>query len=145
MQQHTFGTAINCIDGRVQEPVARWLKDRYGVDFVDTVTAPGCDKLVSDEGTRLEEVIEDVLVSVRAHGSRIVALAGHHDCAGNPVGRDKHIEQIKQDVAVIRSREGMPADVVGLWVNEHWEVELVAGTHDAVGQAHESSSEEKPA
>ncbi len=29
MSQGTFGTAINCMDGRVQEPVARWLKEHY--------------------------------------------------------------------------------------------------------------------
>jgi hypothetical protein len=28
-------------DGRVQEPVITWMKDAYGVQYVDDVTEPG--------------------------------------------------------------------------------------------------------
>lgn len=42
-----FGTAINCIDGRVQLPVIKWLKENYYLDFVDMITEPGPDKVLS--------------------------------------------------------------------------------------------------
>ncbi|MEO7000427.1 MAG: carbonic anhydrase, partial [Ktedonobacterales bacterium] len=43
MATGTFGTAINCIDGRVQAPVAEWLKINCHVTWVDMVTVAGPD------------------------------------------------------------------------------------------------------
>jgi Putative carbonic anhydrase len=37
MGEGKFGTAINCMDGRVQEPVINWMKVRYGLDYVDMI------------------------------------------------------------------------------------------------------------
>ena len=48
MEGKKFGTAINCMDGRVQEPVAKFLKEIYGIDFVDTITEPGPVKILSE-------------------------------------------------------------------------------------------------
>jgi len=30
-----FGTALNCIDGRTQISVIKWLKETFAVDYVD--------------------------------------------------------------------------------------------------------------
>ncbi len=45
-----FGTAINCIDGRTQEPVIDYMKHKYGIDGVDMVTFPGVDGIISSSG-----------------------------------------------------------------------------------------------
>ena len=37
----SFCTAVNCIDGRVELPVIRYLQQRFGVLYVDLVTEPG--------------------------------------------------------------------------------------------------------
>lgn len=37
----TFATAINCIDGRVQAAVTRWIQQTYGVEHVDLVGGRG--------------------------------------------------------------------------------------------------------
>ena len=42
-----FGTAISCIDGRVQQPVSDWLKLYCHVRWVDLVTEPGPDRLLA--------------------------------------------------------------------------------------------------
>jgi hypothetical protein len=47
VSSYRVGTAINCIDGRVQEPVAAWLKERYHLDYVDMITEPGADKVLA--------------------------------------------------------------------------------------------------
>ncbi|MEX2621008.1 MAG: carbonic anhydrase [Egibacteraceae bacterium] len=39
----TFATAITCIHGRVHAPVTEWIRQRFGVDHVDLITAPGAD------------------------------------------------------------------------------------------------------
>ncbi len=43
-----FGTVLNCIDGRVQIPVTNWLKENFDVDYVDLITEPGIDKVLSE-------------------------------------------------------------------------------------------------
>ena len=37
----SFCTAINCMDGRVQLPVIRFLQERFKVDYVDVISEPG--------------------------------------------------------------------------------------------------------
>ena len=48
MMDFRFGTAINCIDGRTQEPVLDFMKQKYNIDGVDMVTFPGVDGLISN-------------------------------------------------------------------------------------------------
>jgi len=126
MSSTRFGTAINCIDGRVQEPVARWLRDRYHLDYVDVVTEPGPSHALLAEPEVAERIRESVLISVQRHGSTVVALVGHHDCAASPASKEKHWEQIRAGLQLVRFWN-QPVTMVGLWVNEHWEVEVVEG------------------
>ncbi len=127
MAQGTFGTAINCIDGRAQEPVAAWLRADAHVDYVDTVTSPGPDYLLTHATPeRLDTLRRMVAISVEAHNSEIVAIAGHYDCAAHPADREQHIAAIRSAMSVVRGW-GLPVRVVGLWVNERWEIEPVEG------------------
>ncbi len=43
-----FGTVINCMDGRVQFPVLEYLKHKYEVDLVDSITEAGPLKILSE-------------------------------------------------------------------------------------------------
>jgi hypothetical protein len=121
----TFATAINCIDGRVQRPVSDWLKIYAHADYVDVVTMPGPDKVLCSGTSPKSEIIrETVGISVNAHSSAVVAVAGHYECAAFPVSRDEHIAAIGQAVKVVASWEyGMR--VIGLYVNEQGLVEQV--------------------
>lgn len=122
----TFATAINCIDGRAQRPVSDWLKMYAHADYIDVVTMPGPDKVLSSSTSLKSELIrENVGVSVNAHHSAVVAVAGHYECAAFPVPRDEHIAALRQAVKAVASW-GYPVRVVGLYVNEHWLVEQVA-------------------
>ncbi len=121
-----FGTVINCMDGRVQEPVTQWLKEKHQLDYVDVITEAGPDKMLATEFIGPVEYIKNkVEISVSKHGSQVIAIAGHHDCAGNPVTSEEHCEHIKQAVAVLRSWN-FPVTVHGLWVDEHWQVHVVS-------------------
>lgn len=120
----TFAASINCIDGRVQLPVSEWIRRNHGVEFVDVISEPGCDLALS-KGSDAEPAIRSKLgISVRAHGSELVFVSGHHECAANPVSRDEHVEQIRKAASRIASW-GMPVQVRGLWVGESWGVEQV--------------------
>ncbi len=125
MEERTFGTVINCMDGRVQLPVIDWMKEKYGLDYVDVITEAGPDWIMSSGNVmRISYIKSRVEVSVKQHGSGVIAIVGHEDCAGNPVSKEVHLVQLMKSVKVIE-RWGMPVEVVALWVNEDWEVEQI--------------------
>jgi carbonic anhydrase len=128
MSRDNFATAITCIDGRVQQPVMDWVKLHANVHYVDLVTEPGPDKVLSRESTYVvDEIIRKVSFSVRNHNSRVVAICGHHDCAANASTREEHIEQIQEAVRVLVSYR-LEARILGIWLNEWNSVELVCDT-----------------
>lgn len=125
MSSARFGTAITCVDGRVQLPLITWLKDAYGLDYVDMITEPGADKVLADGWpSDTAPLRSKAFRLVAIHRSAVLAIAGHHDCAANPVTREEHRAQIRAGVRLFRSWQ-LPVDVVGLWVNERWEIEVV--------------------
>lgn len=125
MAEGKFGTAINCIDGRTQGPVSNWIKQNHSVDYVDMITEPGSDKsLLMDNKERIEQIKTKVNISIKAHKSSIIVIAGHYDCAGNPVSKEEHLEQIKKSVSIIKSWN-FPVKVFGVWVNDQWKIEQV--------------------
>lgn len=79
-----FGTAINCIDGRTQDPISHWIKENYSIDYVDTITEPGSDKALSEKNIdKIAQIKAKVLISINAHGSKLIVVSGHYDCAAN--------------------------------------------------------------
>jgi hypothetical protein len=121
----TFTTVINCMDGRTQLPVNDFLKERYGVDYVDTITEPGPEGILVGSGTALASSIRTrVAISVEKHGSKAVALVAHHDCAGNPVSEEQRKEQAVRALDAIQSW-GFGVEVLALWVGDDWSVEVL--------------------
>jgi carbonic anhydrase len=117
-----FATAINCMDGRVQIPVIEYIKNNYGVNYVDMITAPGVNKLLSEgEHIIMELIKKSVGISVNFHGSKLIAIVGHYDCAGNPTDKETQLKHILTGIKMVISW-GFNVKVIGLWVNEDWEV-----------------------
>jgi hypothetical protein len=126
MADGTFVTAINCMDGRVQLPVIRYLKNRFGVDYVDMITEAGPIKYLAENSDteKIEAIRFRTEVSVAKHGSKVVAIVGHADCAGNPVDKETQIVQIKKAIELAKTW-GFEAEYLSLYVNESWEVEEI--------------------
>ena len=124
----TFGTAINCIDGRVQTPVDDWIKLHAGVQYVDMITEPGADKvLATSQADKVAAIFEKLKISIEAHQSRIVGIAGHFDCAANPVDFEVHKDQILEAYRLLESWN-LGVRVVGLYVNEWSAVDVICDT-----------------
>jgi carbonic anhydrase len=125
-EQKTFATAINCIDGRAQVQVTEYLRKKLGVAFVDMITDTGPDGILAQmtDYETIKAIRKRVNVSVRQHGSRHVAVIGHHDCRGNPVDAETHHSHIRSAVQSIRIWYP-DIDVFGLWINESWGVEEI--------------------
>ena len=113
---------MQCIDGRVQAPVREWIRSELGVDYVDTVTEPGCDLALSEKDR--PDLRSKVEISVRAHGSRAVFVSGHHECAANPVEAAAHEAHVRAAVERVRGW-GLPVSVAGLWVGPDWSVKKI--------------------
>jgi carbonic anhydrase len=125
MKKYKFATALNCMDGRVQIPIIEFLKKKFKVDYVDMITEPGIDKILAEGNKELISWIkEKIKISVKKHNSKVIAIVGHADCAGNPVEKEKHIEQIKKGMKIIKLMK-LNVRIIGLWVNENWQVEGV--------------------
>lgn len=122
-----FACAINCMDGRTQEPIINYLKKFLEVDYVDAVTEPGPIKLLA-EGTdpRVETIKTRCDISLGKHHAVALAVVGHYDCAGNPVEKEIQVKQIQDSIKRLRSwYESVP--IYGLWVDDSWTVyEVVA-------------------
>jgi carbonic anhydrase len=123
MNNNRFATAINCMDGRVQIPVIEYLKTRYDVDYVDMVTEPGPIKAVARDpsGSVVASIRHRVEISVFKHHSKLIAVVGHHDCAGNPVDKETQLKQIHSAVKTVASWD-FQVRIIGLWVDENWNV-----------------------
>lgn len=123
MAKGKFATSVSCMDGRIQIPLTNWIKENFSVDYVDTITEPGIDKLIADN-TDLESIKIKVGISINKHESELIVVSGHYDCAGNPVSNEEHITQIKKGIEVISSWN-LGAKVVGVWVDDTWKINTV--------------------
>jgi len=120
MAEGKFATSVTCMDGRIQLPLAKWIKENYSVDYVDAITEPGVDKKVADNSD-LESIKTKVGISINAHKSELIVVSGHYDCAGNPVSDEEHMSQIRKGVEVISSWN-TGAKVIGVWVDGSWNI-----------------------
>lgn len=126
MASGSFGTAINCMDGRTQLPVISWVKTNFYVNYVDMITEAGAEGIMAHgSAAAIESIRQRALISVNKHGSHVIALVAHHDCAGNPVSKEQHLADVRAGMRAI-GEWSLPVQVVGLWVDERGEVETVS-------------------
>lgn len=124
----SFGTVINCMDGRTQLPANEYLQRQFEVQYVDTVTEAGPVRILAEapESDVAQSILKRVRVSTNEHGSQCVAIVAHHDCAGNPAPKDVQLGQL--DVAVRFVAAQCPGiRILGLWLDEEWSVTQVCG------------------
>ena len=124
--KRVFATAINCIDGRTQKAVMDFAIKKFRVDYVDIITEPGPDKILSENKAldMIESLKRRTLISIEKHNSKIVIIVGHHDCAANPVGEKEHYEQVKEAVKNIK-KWNLRVNVYGVWVDKNWKAILL--------------------
>lgn len=117
----SFCTAINCMDGRTQSLVIAYLQWHFGVDYVDMITAAGpVARLAEDpNGQETESLLKRVDISINAHDSHGLAIAGHYDCAGNPVADEVQKSQLRAARGYLQAL--YPGfEVLALWIGPDW-------------------------
>ena len=118
-----FCTSIHCMDGRIQEPIIKYLKNTYALPYVDTITEPGPCKILAEgeDNEIVASIIKRIEISINKHGSKLIAVSGHHDCAGNPCDEETHKKQIKQSVKYLKDQYSQ-IKITGLWVDNDWAI-----------------------
>jgi len=114
-----FVTVVGCMDGRAIHALYWYFRLGYGVRFTDMITRPGVVGIVwnIEKFKKLFiEILERVAVSMLKHRSRLVAIVGHSDCAGNKVS---DVKQKMQTIELAQKvQECLPegTKVLALWV-----------------------------
>ena len=121
-----FCTVINCVDGRVQLPVIRYLQKRFKVDYVDSITEAGPNLILSEykNMVSVEAMFNKLRISIERHNSVGIGIVGHYDCAGNPATQDNQIRHILKAKKLIRQHY-QNIEIIGLWVDKNWKVHEV--------------------
>jgi hypothetical protein len=110
------------MDGRSQRKVSDYLGTAFGVRHLDTITTAGVVRHLAEQTEQTSILLENLAASREAHGSNQIGVVAHHDCVGNPVSDRAQKDQLTE--AMSRLKVLHPdAEVVGLWLNEHWIVE----------------------
>lgn len=119
-----FVTSIHCIDGRIQEKITKYLKEKYHAKYIDSITEPGpCYTLVAHgDDAIIDSILRKVDISINSHGSKVIAISGHYDCAGNPVSKQEQEEHIKSSLHFLKSIY-KDIEIIGFYINDEWEVE----------------------
>jgi carbonic anhydrase len=121
-----FCTVINCMDGRVQLSVIKYLQKRFNAKYVDSITEAGPNLILSkrEDDVLVKAILDRLKISVEKHNSVGIAIVGHYDCAGNPASKDDQIIHIQKAMHFLRQHyEDMK--IIGLWVDENWDVSEV--------------------
>lgn len=111
------------MDGRVQLPVTEFLTEYFKANYVDMITEPGPNLILSEgkDKKTINSINNRLDISVNKHGSRGIAIVGHFDCAGNPSGKEEQVFQIKSALKYVKNRFGN-IEVIGLWLDENFKV-----------------------
>ena len=110
-ESNTFSTAFNCMDGRCQNAVNEYVRNTYGVAWVDAINEPGIDGILSgkkpvlpvDSATAIACIKAKAEISAKGHGSTHAVIVGHSRCAGNNVSDEEHIEEIRKATELVES------------------------------------------
>ena len=114
------------MDGRIQEPIIKYLKDNYNITYVDIITEPGPCKILAENKDKglVDSIMERTKISINNHGSKLIAISGHYDCAGNPYPEDTQKKQIKESIEYLKNHYP-EIKIIGLWIDNKWKIKTL--------------------
>lgn len=118
MSHGKFATLITCMDGRVQDAGNNFMKNFFDSEYVDVITEPAPNKILADNVSVhiIEDIFSRIDISISCHGSSVIAIVGHYDCAGNPVDKETQDVQTSKAAELIKSKYP-DKKVIGLWID----------------------------
>lgn len=125
MNRGVRGLCLNCMDGRVQLPVLKWIHENNDVECVDMITEAGMDGFVSDPNQSIQDILRQIQISRGINNAKKIFVVAHHDCRGNPASDETHKKQVVKAVERLKDHLGQDLDIQPLWVNSAWECEAL--------------------
>ena len=118
-----FCTSLHCMDGRIQAPLLQYIARCFGYAWVDSITIPGANKVLADQdpAPTITSILERIAISRSKHGSSLLFVSGHADCAANPVAKEPQLDHIKAAITFL-DREVPEMTKIGLWIDDNWTV-----------------------
>lgn len=134
--EETFCTSVGCMDGRSECAVAKWGREKFGVQYVDAITEAGTVGLLIGENVDqlLESVQKKILISIEKHRSKGIIVSGHQECAGNSVPDEVQKDEIRDVVSMFQDLFNFSLPILGVFVKRsdqdpsQWVVEEVPQT-----------------
>ena len=81
-----FYPSIQCMVGRIQDSIIKYYEGSHHIAYVDVITEPGpCKILTINNRISVNSIIKRNEISIKKHGSKLIAISRHHDCAGKPL------------------------------------------------------------
>lgn len=117
------------MDGRCQEAVWVFGKNKFSAQYPDTITEAGLVGVLSRNPSKefLTGLKAKIEISTKKHHSKGIIVYGHQDCAGNPVDDEVHKSNVQTSVKLVQSFVDPSIAVVGLFVKRgstgKWTVE----------------------
>ncbi len=109
------------MDNLIHEPLIQFIKNKYHVKYVDTMTEAGLCKILSDnrDNPLTKSIDNRITVSLSKHNSQMIFIPGHDGWAGNIVSEDIQIKQIVNSAK--RFRRNYPnIKVIPFWIDQDW-------------------------
>jgi len=128
-----FITALNCMDGRTIKPILKYFQKKLNIDdlYIDMITEPGMDGFLKNK-ENIYKLEQKIRISLINHDSDYIIIAGHYDCAGNPVSDEQHKNDITNSVNSLYSFLSEnnfliknKLTIVGVYIDKNWEVEEI--------------------
>lgn len=128
-----FITALNCMDGRTIEPLLKYFQKKLKLQnlYIDMITEPGMDRFLKTK-ENIYKLEQKIKISLINHDSNYIIVAGHYDCAGNPVSDEEHKSDIINSVNSLyifllekNFFNKSSLSIVGVYIDKNWEVEEV--------------------
>lgn len=114
----TFFTIIGCMDGRCQEAVDRFGRQRFSADYPDTITEAGIVGIIATNPNQsfFNNLQNKIDISIKIHNSKGIIVDGHAECAGNPVSDEVQKDNIRESVEKVKELVKNAVPVVGVFV-----------------------------
>ena len=100
----------------------------FNVDYVDMITEPGPNKILSEgkDASIVASLKKKVEISIKKHNSQIIAIVAHYDCAGNPENEDAQKEHLRKAINVIISWGFPVKKIIALWLDKNFKPSIIS-------------------
>ena len=121
-----YCTSIQCMVVRIEDTIVKDFKENRHIAYVDVITEPGQRKILAINNDRISvnSIININEISINNHGSKLIAISRHHDCAGNPCDEEIQKQQIIKSIKYLKNIYS-ELKIIGLWIDNEWKIKGV--------------------